>query len=100
MTFGEKLKKRAYLLNLTAAEVGEILDKTPTQIRSWYTGKRMPNNVTNDDIYIISKVFDTDPEYWLSDDIDEKVTVALITKRSVIMKKHTNYVDMRRKEHR
>ena len=97
MTFGEKLKKRAQLLNLTAAEVGEIFNKTPTQIRSWYTGKRMPNNVTVDDVYVISKVFGTDMEYWLSDDIDDKVTVTLITKKAVLMERETNYKDRRRR---
>lgn len=97
MTFGEKLKKRAYLLNLTAAEVGEIMDRTPTQIHSWYTGKKIPNSVTVDDIYVLSKVFDTDMEFWLSDDIDGKVTTALLTKKAVIMQKTVKYNDARRK---
>lgn len=100
MTFGEKLKKQAHLLNLTSAEVGEIIDRTPSQVRNWYTGKRMPNNATVDDIFILSKVFGTDMEYWLSDDIDEKVVVALTTKKAVLMQRESHYSDMRRSTQR
>lgn len=100
MTFGEKLKKQAHLLNLTSAEVGEIIDRTPSQVRNWYTGKRMPNNATVDDIFVLSKVFNTDMEYWLSDDIDEQVTVALTTKKSIMMKREEHYSDMRRRSQR
>lgn len=96
MTFGQKLKHRAKLLNLTSAELGEILDMTPAQIRNWYAGKKMPNNATVDDIYVLSKIFGTDMEYWLSDDIDDKVTVTLMTKKAVIMEKEANYKDTRR----
>lgn len=96
MTFGEKLKGLAKSEVLTATEMSEILGCTPSQIRNWYNAKRMPNNVSVDDVYILSKVFNVDMEYFLSDNIDEAVTVAIMTHRYILNKREEDYCDTRR----
>lgn len=96
MTFGEKLKGLAKAEALTSTEMSEILGCTPSQIRNWYNGKRMPNNVSVDDVYILSKVFGVDMEYFLSDNIDEAVTVAIMTHRYILNKREEDYCDTRR----
>ncbi len=96
MTFGDKLKQLAKEEALTSAEMGDILGVTPSQIRNWYNGKRMPNNMSVDVVYVLCKVFNVDIEYFISDDIDEAVTVAIMTHRYILNKREEEYSDTRR----
>lgn len=87
MTFGEKFKEQCLKSGLTSVELAEIFGVTSSTIRSMWRGKRLPNNMTVDDVEVMCQVFGTDYRYWLSDDIDGKVTVALTTKKYVLMKR-------------
>lgn len=87
MTFGEKLKALIRKEALTLPEFAEIIGSSPSTCKSWIVAKHMPNHLSPDDLYVISRVFGVDMEYFLTDDIDDKVSVALITKRYVLMRR-------------
>lgn len=96
MTFGDKLKGLAKKYALTSTEMSEIFGCTPSQIRNWYNAKRMPNNMSNDDLYVIREVFGEDEKYFLSSDVEAKVTVAKYTFRYILNKREEDYCDTRR----